>query len=72
MDDRGIRARDSGVMLNGEFRGQVPIVPNDPKLSDRGGRRGTCMVGGKAAVEAGIVTHGTVRLQRVRRCGHSG
>ncbi|MEO6754368.1 MAG: hypothetical protein ABIP85_21545, partial [Chthoniobacteraceae bacterium] len=34
---------------------------NDPKLSDRGGRRGTCVVGGKAAVEAGAVTHGAVR-----------
>jgi hypothetical protein len=32
--------------------------PNDPKLSDSGVRRGTCMVGGKAAqrgtAEAGI------------------
>ena len=36
-------------------------APNDPKLSDRGVRRGTCMVGGKAAVEAGAVTHGAVR-----------
>jgi len=35
--------------------------PNDPKLSDRGGRRGTCMVGGKAAAEAGAVTPGAVR-----------
>ena len=34
---------------------------NDPKLSDRGVRRGTCTVGGKAAVEAGAVTHGAVR-----------
>ena len=34
---------------------------NDPKLSDRGVRRGTCMVGGKAAAEAGAVTHGAVR-----------
>jgi hypothetical protein len=24
-------------------------TPNDPKLSDRGVRRGTCMAGGKAA-----------------------
>ena len=36
-------------------------TPNDPKLSDRGVRRGTCMAGGKAAVEAGAVTHGAVR-----------
>ena len=35
--------------------------PNDPKLSDRGVRRGTCMAGGKAAAEAGAVTHGAVR-----------
>ena len=44
--------------------------PNDPKLSDRGVRRGTCMAGGKAAAEAGAVTHGAVRcsawLGRVR------
>ena len=32
-------------------------APNDPKLSDGGGRRGTCMAGGMAAVEAGAVTH---------------
>ena len=37
------------------------MTPNDPKLSDSGVRRGTCMVGGKAAVEAGAVTHGAVR-----------
>ncbi len=36
-------------------------TPNDPKLSDSGVRRGTCMVGGKVAVEAGAVTHGAVR-----------
>jgi hypothetical protein len=35
--------------------------PNDPKLSERGVRRGTCMAGGKVAVEAGAVTHGAVR-----------
>ncbi len=34
---------------------------NDLKLSDGGVQRGTCMVGGKAAVEAGAVTHGAVR-----------
>ncbi|WP_411725269.1 hypothetical protein [Methyloglobulus sp.] len=33
---------------------------NDPKPSDRRTRRGTCMVGGKAA-EAGTVTCGAVR-----------
>ena len=33
----------------------------DPKLSDSGVRRGTCMVGGKVAVAAGAVTHGAVR-----------
>ena len=35
--------------------------PNDLKLSDSGVRRGTCAEGGKAAVEAGAVTHGAVR-----------
>ncbi len=37
------------------------MTPNDPKLSDGGVRRGTCMVGGKAAAEAGAVTCGAVR-----------
>src|SRR6266478_9090799 len=41
--------------------GQHGKGPNDPELSDRGVRRGTCMVGGKAAAEAGAVTHGAVR-----------
>ena len=41
--------------------GRDVATPNDPKLSDRGVRRGTCMVGGKAAAEAGAVTHGAVR-----------
>ena len=41
--------------------GETVATPNDPKLSDRGVRRGTCTVGGKAAVEAGAVTHGAVR-----------
>ena len=36
------------------------MTPNDPKLSDRGVRRGTCMAGGKAAAEAATVTHGAV------------
>jgi len=36
-------------------------LPNDLKLSDSGVRRGTCMVGGKVAAEAGAVTHGAVR-----------
>ena len=34
--------------------------PNDPKLRDSGVRRGSCMVGGKAAAEAATVTHGAV------------
>ena len=61
VDDRGIRARDSGVMLDGAFRGQVPIVPNDPKLSDRGGWRGPCMVRERRRQEAGAVTAVAVR-----------
>src|SRR5438477_736206 len=43
------------------FTGKRVVTPNDPKLSDRGVRRGTCMAGGKAAAEAGAVTHGAVR-----------
>ena len=46
---------------NFSFHGRAAQSPNDPKLSDRGVRRGTCMVGGKAAAEAGAVTHGAVR-----------
>ena len=39
-----------------------PFQPlNDPKLSDSGVRRGTCMLVGKAVMEAGAVTHGAVR-----------
>ena len=41
--------------------GRREKTPNDLKLSDGGVRRGTCMAGGKAAVEAGAVTHGAVR-----------
>ena len=41
--------------------GRFLLWPNDPKLSDSGVRRGTCMVGGKVAAEAGAVTHGAVR-----------
>ena len=43
------------------LNGKRGVSPNDPKLSDRGVRRGTCMVGGKVAVEAGAVTCGAVR-----------
>jgi len=46
------------MFLNFTIRAESP---NDPKLSDRGARRGTCMAGGKAAVEAGAVTCGAVR-----------
>ena len=37
------------------------MTPNEPKLSDRRSGRGTCMVGGKAVVEAGAVTAEPVR-----------
>src|SRR5438067_4812524 len=47
--------------ISARSRGNCARTPNDPKLSDRGVRRGTCTVGGKAAVEAGAVTHGAVR-----------
>ena len=37
------------------------MTPNDPKLSDRGARRGTCVVGERRRPEAGAVTCGAVR-----------
>src|SRR4051794_10167755 len=61
---------------NVSFKEDIRKKPNAPKLSDRGVRRGTCMVGGKAAAEAGAVTHGAVRcsawLGDVRCMGISG
>ena len=48
-------------LRKGSVQGRCAVTPNDPKLSDRGVRRGTCMVGGKAAAEAGAVMHGAVR-----------
>ena len=39
--------------------------PNDPKLSDRGARRGTCMAGGKAAAEAACRDARSSSLQRI-------
>ena len=45
------------------IQGKRVETPNAPKLSDRGVRRGTGMVGGKAAVAAGAVTHGAVRCR---------
>jgi hypothetical protein len=41
--------------------GRNVATPNDPKLSDRGARRGGCTVGGKAVAEAAAVTCGAVR-----------
>ena len=49
------------ILACSDLAKDVRNAPNDPKLSDSGVRRGTCMVGGKAAVEAGAVTHGAVR-----------
>jgi len=43
------------------FTREASETPNDPKLSDCGGRRGSCMAGGKAAAEAATVTPGAVR-----------
>ena len=48
------------TVLNG-FIGGTRGTPNDPKLSDRPERRGTCMVGGKVVVEAGVVTRRRIR-----------
>ena len=53
--------QSSDVLLNYGIWHGVRKGPNDLKLSDCGVRRGTCMVGGKAAAEAGAVTHGAVR-----------
>ena len=47
--------------LHGFVVGTNARTPNDPKLSDRGGWRAGCMVGGKAAAEAGAVMCGAVR-----------
>ncbi len=38
--------------IQASFDERCAEPPNDPKLSDRGARRGGCMVGGKAGVEA--------------------
>ena len=53
-------SRRFGLVVGARSHGTV-ATPNDLKLSDSGVRRGTCMVGGKVAVEAGAVTHGAVR-----------
>ena len=42
--------------------------PNDPKLRDSGGRRGSCMAGERRRLEAATVTPGAV-LCSIRRCG---
>ena len=47
----------SGVLFRLVFLNK----PNDPKLSDRGARRGTCAVGERRRPEAGAVTCGAVR-----------
>ena len=52
--------------------GETVATPNDLKLSDGGGWRAGCTVGGKAAAEAASVTAGAVRcsawLGDVRVC----
>ena len=55
------------------IHGSGARTPNDLKLSDTPGWRGPCAAGGEGGgPEAGAVTAGRVRLQRmVRRCGHS-
>ena len=50
-----------GLVVGMDVQRSTRATANDPKLSDRGARRGTCMVGGKAAAEAGAVTCGAVR-----------
>ncbi len=39
--------RDECEEVKEGYHGRRAKLPNDPKLSDRGVRRGTCMVGGK-------------------------
>ena len=53
--------RTTGSLIEMFVHGTRVASPNDLKLSDREVRRGTCMAGGKTAVEAGAVTHGAVR-----------
>ncbi len=52
------------VLNNGSVLGINSATPNDIKLSDRGVPRVTCVVGGKAAVDASPVKHGDRLLQR--------
>ncbi len=63
-DEKYLRNRLECAFLAGVdavLNREVDPASIDPKLSDGGVRRGTCMVGGKVAVEAGAVTHGAVR-----------
>src|SRR4026209_2796209 len=53
--------RAVGGVHNGFVLGMRVDAPNDQKLSDTTERRGTCTVGGKTAVEAGVVTRRRVR-----------
>ena len=55
------KRRIISIHMKQSISGERVESPNDPKLSDGGVRRGTCTAGGKAAVEAGAVTHGAVR-----------
>ena len=50
-----------GSVAECRFGARAAKAPNDPKLSDCGGWRAGCMVGGKAAAEAASVTAGAVR-----------
>src|SRR4051812_37787723 len=53
--------RNLNRIVRKPFQGRRAESPNDRKLSDTPERRGTCMEGGKAAVEAGAVTRRRVR-----------
>ena len=54
---------ESGAQYGGEQRSvwEGATLPMGVSAAEDGARRGTCMVGGKAAAEAAALTHGAVR-----------
>ena len=66
MDGQGMELSDIQTCLDDLYECEThlrvrEVAPNDPKLSDGGGWRAGCMVGGKVAAEAASVTAGAVR-----------
>ena len=58
-----VLVRKREVFRKAPFEKSCAVTANDPKLSDGGGWRAGCMVGGKAAAEAAPVTPGAVRCR---------